>query len=96
MATLPLHPAPASIMELDRTTSRGRRHTVEIDVSREQLADLLRETERAHGEYERELGSRDEDWPSWYADYIRLRFKAFDDPLRSRTKQPSARKPEGF
>lgn len=33
---------------------------------------------------------------SWYADYIRLRFKAFDDPLRSRTKQPSARKPEGF
>jgi hypothetical protein len=34
------------------------------------LADLLREAERAHGEYEKTLGQRDEDWPSWYADYI--------------------------
>ena len=32
--------------------------------------DLLKETERAHGEYERELGQRDEDWPTWYAGYI--------------------------
>jgi 16S rRNA C967 or C1407 C5-methylase (RsmB/RsmF family) len=36
----------------------------------ETLARLLREAERAHGEYEKELGRRDEDWPSWYADYI--------------------------
>jgi 16S rRNA C967 or C1407 C5-methylase (RsmB/RsmF family) len=36
----------------------------------ETLAQLLREAERAHGEYEKELGRRDEDWPSWYADYI--------------------------
>jgi hypothetical protein len=36
----------------------------------EELAELLREAERAHGEYERELGQRDEDWPSWYARYI--------------------------
>ena len=34
------------------------------------LADLLREAERAHGEYEKTLGRRDEDWPTWYADYI--------------------------
>lgn len=34
------------------------------------LAGLLREAERAHGEYEKTLGQRDEDWPSWYADYI--------------------------
>ena len=40
------------------------------DLTREQLADLLREAERAHGEYERRLGQRDEDWPSWYAGYI--------------------------
>ena len=34
------------------------------------LADLLREAERAHGEFEKTLGHRDEDWPTWYADYI--------------------------
>jgi hypothetical protein len=39
-------------------------------LTREELADLLREAERAHAEYERELGQRDEDWPSWYAGYI--------------------------
>jgi hypothetical protein len=35
-----------------------------------ELADLLREAERAHGEFEKTLGRRDEDWPSWYADYM--------------------------
>ncbi len=40
------------------------------DLTREELAQLLREAERAHGEYERELGERDEDWPSWYAGYL--------------------------
>jgi hypothetical protein len=39
------------------------------------LADLLREAERAHGEYEKTLGQRDEDWPSWYADYILKRLR---------------------
>jgi hypothetical protein len=41
----------------------------------EDLASLLREAEQAHAEYERELGSRDEDWPSWYAGYILDRLK---------------------
>jgi hypothetical protein len=41
----------------------------------ERLAQLLREAERAHGEYEKELGRRDEDWPSWYADYILRRLR---------------------
>jgi hypothetical protein len=35
-----------------------------------ELADLLRDAERAHGEYEKELGQRDEDWPTWYATWI--------------------------
>ena len=48
---------------------------MQFDVSREQLAELLREAERAHGEYERDLGRRDEDWPSWYADYILRRLE---------------------
>jgi hypothetical protein len=43
---------------------------MEVDLTREKLAGLLREAEQAHGEYERELGRRDEDWPGWYADYI--------------------------
>jgi hypothetical protein len=41
-----------------------------MDVSVDRLAELLREAEAAHGEYERELGHRDEDWPTWYARYI--------------------------
>jgi hypothetical protein len=40
------------------------------ELTTEDLASLLREAERAHAEYERELGSRDEDWPAWYAGYI--------------------------
>jgi len=49
---------------------------MQIDVTREELAELLQETERAHGEYERELGHRDEDWPSWYAGYMLDRLNA--------------------
>ncbi len=41
-----------------------------MDVTREELAELLKETESAHADYERELGQRDEDWPTWYARYI--------------------------
>jgi hypothetical protein len=37
---------------------------------RQRLAVLLREAERAHGEYEKTLGHRDDDWPDWYATYI--------------------------
>ncbi len=40
------------------------------ELSQQELAQLLRDAERAHGEYERELGERDEDWPSWYARHI--------------------------
>ncbi len=37
------------------------------------LALLLREAERAHGEYEKSLGHPDDDWPDWYAAYIAQR-----------------------
>jgi hypothetical protein len=46
------------------------------DLTREDLAALLQETERAHGEFELELGTRDEDWPTWYAGYILDRLNA--------------------
>jgi hypothetical protein len=42
------------------------------DLTKEELARLLREAEKAHGEYEKEKlgGVRDADWASWYAEFI--------------------------
>jgi hypothetical protein len=40
------------------------------EVTVDELAALLREAETAHGKYEKTLGHTDEDWPSWYAQYI--------------------------
>lgn len=34
------------------------------------LAAAFRRTEIAHGEYEKTLGHRDDDWPEWYAAYM--------------------------
>jgi hypothetical protein len=34
------------------------------------LEKLLRETERAHGEYEQQLGHSDNNWPAWYARHL--------------------------
>lgn len=34
------------------------------------LAGALRRAEAAHGEFEKQLGHRDEDWPTWYAEHI--------------------------
>jgi hypothetical protein len=48
----------------------GKETAMDVELTREKLAALLREAEKAHGEYERGLGHRDEDWPGWYADYI--------------------------
>jgi hypothetical protein len=44
----------------------------------EELARLLREAEQAHAAYEKELGERDEDWPSWYATWILDRLRERD------------------
>lgn len=35
-----------------------------------ELAGALRRAETAHGEFEKGLGHRDEDWPNWYAEYM--------------------------
>lgn len=40
------------------------------DLTVDQLAALLHEAELAHGEHEKTLGHRDEEWPRWYADYM--------------------------
>ena len=41
-----------------------------ISITREELAQLLRDAEKAHGAYERTLGHRDDDWPAWYAAWM--------------------------
>jgi hypothetical protein len=48
---------------------------VQAQLTREELARLLREAEQAHAAYEKELGQRDDDWPAWYADYILRRLE---------------------
>ncbi|MEF0943314.1 VOC family protein [Rhizobium sp. BR 362] len=35
-----------------------------------ELASALRRAEMAHGEHEKRIGQRDEDWPNWYAEYM--------------------------
>ena len=40
------------------------------ELTQERLAQLLKDAEHAHGEYESTLGHRDDDWPEWYAGYI--------------------------
>ena len=39
----------------------------------QRLAVLLRKAERAHSDYEKSLGHRDDDWPDWYAAFIAKR-----------------------
>jgi len=41
-----------------------------MDLTKEDLEKLLREAEEAHGGYEQKLGHRDDNWPSWYAEFI--------------------------
>jgi hypothetical protein len=51
------------------------------ELSAEQLAQLLREAEAAHGVYETEElgGVRDEEWPAWYAEFIVARLREQDE-----------------
>jgi hypothetical protein len=35
-----------------------------------ELANALRRAEAAHGEHEKRTGERDQDWPTWYAEYM--------------------------
>ena len=36
----------------------------------EELARLLKEAAEAHHDYEQQLGEPDENWPTWYAEFI--------------------------
>jgi len=39
-------------------------------IDKEKLASLLRETEKAHAQHEKETGNTDSDWAHWYAAYM--------------------------
>lgn len=39
-------------------------------ISKEELASLLKQAQKAHTEYEKFLGTKDDDWSTWYADFI--------------------------
>lgn len=54
------------------------------------LERLLRETEHAHGEYERTLGRRDDNWPAWYAAYMYRRLPLANDFADEPETLPSA------
>lgn len=43
---------------------------IAYELTREKLAGLLVEAEKAHSGCEKGLGHRDENWPKWYAGYI--------------------------
>jgi hypothetical protein len=53
------------------------------ELTKEELARLLRDAEAAHGEYERDQlgGVRDEEWAVWYAEFI-------VNALRERGEEP--------
>jgi catechol 2,3-dioxygenase-like lactoylglutathione lyase family enzyme len=48
----------------------GRVDTDTTFTSSIELATALRRAAAAHGEHEKRIGKRDEDWPDWYAEYI--------------------------
>jgi hypothetical protein len=47
-----------------------QRRAIDEELTAERLTQLLRDAERAHGAYEKQLGRSDEDWPAWYAQYV--------------------------
>jgi hypothetical protein len=59
-------------------------------LTKDQLAALLREAEHAHGQYESQLGHRDDDWPDWYAAYIVSKLQEQQPQSQS---QPPAQEP---
>jgi hypothetical protein len=41
-----------------------------VRVDESTLERLLRDAETAHAAYEQQTGTRDDNWPAWYAHYI--------------------------
>ena len=48
-------------------------------LTKEALESLLKEAEKARAEYEHALGHRDDDWATWYAEFIIKRLQEDGD-----------------
>ena len=57
---------PLQVMYISAPNSKGDMKLV----TSTGLAELLRETKRAHTVFESETNKTDTDWPGWYARYI--------------------------
>jgi len=44
-------------------------------MTKEELAALLKEAAEAHHKFEETLGKADEDWPTWYANFMHARIE---------------------
>lgn len=67
--------------EKTRYTRAIQLRTAVADGDVESLADLLRNAEQAHAAFEKEQlgsGARDDDWPTWYAQWLLCRRDSFD------------------
>ncbi|MBI2607878.1 MAG: hypothetical protein HYW51_03570 [Candidatus Doudnabacteria bacterium] len=49
--------------------SAGKKEKI-MNLTKEQLELLLKETSTEHGKYEKTIGHYDDDWPAWYAEYM--------------------------
>jgi hypothetical protein len=58
-------------------------------ITKEELASLLKQAEKAHAEYEKFLGTKDDDWPTWYADFILKKLTRKDEIPPSELLAPS-------
>jgi catechol 2,3-dioxygenase-like lactoylglutathione lyase family enzyme len=47
----------------------------------QELANAMRRAEAAHGEHEKRIGARDENWPDWYAAYMAAEQAGAELPL---------------
>jgi len=63
-------------------------------MNKDELAALLREAEKAHAEYEKMLGGKDDDWPAWYADFVVKKMqnasKQTTRPMIEATEEPKS------
>jgi hypothetical protein len=68
---------------LQEVTTRlpGRVAGDTIYASAADVASALRRAEAAHGEHEKRTGHRDENWPEWYAEYMKREQAGEDLPL---------------
>lgn len=54
---------------------------MDMPLTQEILAALLRDAEAAHAEYEKTLGKRDEHWPEWYAKWIFDKMEGYESNM---------------